>query len=72
MAYVNFEQVLKGKYPAKSHAQRTAQSMRSNGIDPNGVIYLEAAIDKLQLDNDFPQHFRCVISHCTIKRLLLC
>ncbi|KAK3180254.1 hypothetical protein K4F52_008340 [Lecanicillium sp. MT-2017a] len=29
MAYVNFEQVLNGKYPAKSHAQRTAQTDHS-------------------------------------------
>ena len=60
MASQNFEQVLKHKYPAKLHAQRTVQRMRDNGVDANGVIYLESAVDKLQLDNDFPEHFRYV------------
>jgi hypothetical protein len=35
--------------------------MRDDGVDTDGVIYLESAVNKLQLDNDFPEHFRYVI-----------
>lgn len=61
MASQNFEQVLQNKYPAKHHAQRTVERMRDDGVDTDGVIYLESAVNKLQLDNDFPEHFRYVI-----------
>lgn len=34
--------LLKGKYPAKAHAKKVAEYIKSKGGDANGVIYLEA------------------------------
>jgi len=36
------EQILRSKYPAKSHARRVAEWIVKNGGDANGVIYLES------------------------------
>ncbi|PHH66195.1 hypothetical protein CDD81_258 [Ophiocordyceps australis] len=49
-----YEAILKGKYPAKAHAKRVVDLLRST----NGVLYLHGAASKLQEDNDSPQHFR--------------
>ncbi|KAG6034524.1 hypothetical protein E4U41_006515 [Claviceps citrina] len=55
----DFEQVLKGKYPAKAHARRVVELMRKSRPDANiGVIYLEARPTKMQEDNDSPEPFR--------------
>jgi len=34
--------ILKGKYPAKEHAKKVIEYLRSHGAGPEGVIYLEA------------------------------
>merc|ERR1712000_691534 len=58
MVAENFDEVLKGKYPAKSHAKRVVQLLREKVPDANGLIYLEGTHEKLQEDNDSPVHFR--------------
>jgi Xaa-Pro dipeptidase len=54
----SYETILTGKYPAKSHAQRVAQYMRSKKPDVSGVLYLEAQKEKLIEDNDENMPFR--------------
>jgi hypothetical protein len=44
----NYEEVLKGKYPAKAHAKKVAEWLVEKGGDRNGTIYLEA--QKLKLN----------------------
>ncbi|PNY26208.1 Peptidase M24, structural domain protein, partial [Tolypocladium capitatum] len=58
MVAQDFEAVLKGKYPAKSHAKRVVDLIRSNAPGPNRVLYLEGRMTRLQEDNDSPEHFR--------------
>jgi len=36
------EEILRFKYPAKSHAKRVAEWIVKNGGDAHGVIYLES------------------------------
>lgn len=43
----NYEDVLKGKYPAKAHAKKVAEWIVAKGGDRNGTIYLEAQKQKL-------------------------
>jgi predicted membrane chloride channel (bestrophin family) len=43
----NYEEVLKGKYPAKAHARKVAEWIVEKGGDKNGTIYLEAQKQKL-------------------------
>jgi len=43
----NYDDVLKGKYPAKQHAKKVAQWIVDKGGDKNGTIYLEAQKQKL-------------------------
>jgi Xaa-Pro dipeptidase len=43
----NYEEVLKGKYPAKAHAKKVAQWILEKGGDPKGTIYLEAQKSRL-------------------------
>lgn len=43
----NYEDVLKGKYPAKEHAKKVKEWLVSKGGDKNGTIYLEAQKQKL-------------------------
>lgn len=43
----NYEDVLKGKYPAKEHAKKVKEWLVSKGGDENGTIYLEAQKQKL-------------------------
>lgn len=35
------EDILKRKYPAKQHAKKVVEYIKSQGGDSNGVIYLE-------------------------------
>ncbi|KAF7564025.1 hypothetical protein G7046_g172 [Stylonectria norvegica] len=58
MVAENFEAVLKGKYPAKSHAKRVVQYIRDKVPGDNGVLYLESRMTKLLEDNDSPEPFR--------------
>ena len=55
----NFEDVLKGKYPAKAHAKKVVQLLREKNPDANGVLYLEGRMTEMQEDNDSPVPFRC-------------
>ncbi|KAK4033592.1 peptidase M24, structural domain-containing protein [Parachaetomium inaequale] len=47
-----------GKYPAKRHAQRVVDYIRSKMPDATGVLYLEGRATKLLEDNDEPEPFR--------------
>ncbi|KAF9883447.1 hypothetical protein FE257_003445 [Aspergillus nanangensis] len=50
--------IIAGKYPAKSHARRVAESLRPHYQGTTGVIYLEAQKTRLIEDNDEPVPFR--------------
>ena len=39
--------LLKEKYPAKAHARKLAEWIKTNGGEGKGVIYLEGQKDKL-------------------------
>ncbi|KAL1643035.1 hypothetical protein SLS61_009423 [Didymella pomorum] len=54
----NYDEVLKGKYPAKEHARKVAKWIVEKGGDKNGTIYLEAQKQKLNEDNDGEAPFR--------------
>ena len=54
----NYDEVLKGKYPAKEHARKVAKWIIEKGGDKNGTIYLEAQKQKLNEDNDGEAPFR--------------
>jgi Xaa-Pro dipeptidase len=43
----NYDEVLKGKYPAKAHAKRVAEWIVEKGGDRKGTIYLEAQKQRL-------------------------
>ena len=60
MANINVEQVLKGKYPAKEHARRVVEWMRSHakGKEVKGVLYLEGQKTRMIEDNDESMPFR--------------
>lgn len=58
----NYDEVLKGKYPAKEHARKVAKWIIEKGGDKNGTIYLEAQKQKLNEDNDGEAPFRCVVA----------
>ncbi|OAA56215.1 prolidase [Niveomyces insectorum RCEF 264] len=58
-----YDEILKGKYPGKSHARRVADYLRSKRPDladasSRGVIYLESRHTRLIEDNDEPEPFR--------------
>ena len=52
------ESILKGKYPAKSHAQRVANYIEAAGLPKEGIIYVESQKTRLIEDNDEPVPFR--------------
>jgi Xaa-Pro dipeptidase len=56
----SYETVLKGKYPAKAHAKRVVEYIRSksSGDVSTGILYLESRATKLLEDNDEPEPFR--------------
>ncbi|KAI2637569.1 peptidase M24, structural domain-containing protein [Xylaria nigripes] len=58
MADIDVETVLQGKYPAKAHAKRVVEYMRSKVPDATGVIFLEGRSSHLLEDSDEPVHFR--------------
>ncbi|KAI9803296.1 MAG: hypothetical protein M1825_002087 [Sarcosagium campestre] len=49
---------LKGKYPAKSHAKRVVEYLKSKSQDVKGIIYLEGQKTKMIEDNDGTAPFR--------------
>ncbi|RDL30179.1 putative Xaa-Pro aminopeptidase pepP [Venustampulla echinocandica] len=52
------EAILAGKYPAKAHARRVVEYMRTKVPDISGVLYLEGQKDRLIEDNDGEAPFR--------------
>lgn len=56
----DYETVLKGKYPAKSHALRVVDQVKSKVPDATGILYVEGRMTKLLEDNDEPEPFRYV------------
>lgn len=58
MTAENYEEVLKGKYPAKAHARKVADWIVAKGGDKTGTIYLEAQKSRLLEDNDEAAPFR--------------
>lgn len=46
-ALASYDEVLKGKYPAKTHAKKVAEYIVSKGGDKTGTIYLEGQKQKL-------------------------
>ncbi|KAF2636779.1 putative Xaa-Pro aminopeptidase pepP [Massarina eburnea CBS 473.64] len=54
----NYDEVLKGKYPAKEHAKKVAEYIIAKGGDKTGTIYLEAQKSRLLEDNDEAAPFR--------------
>ncbi|CAJ2510283.1 Uu.00g061830.m01.CDS01 [Anthostomella pinea] len=58
MADIDVESVLKGKYPAKAHAERVVEYIRSKVPGATGVLYVEGRADKLLEDSDEPVPFR--------------
>jgi len=55
---MDYDTILQGKYPAKRHAKRVVDYIRSKVPDATGVLYLESRATKLIEDNDEPQPFR--------------
>ncbi|KAK4233557.1 peptidase M24, structural domain-containing protein [Achaetomium macrosporum] len=55
---MDFDTILQGKYPAKRHAKRVVEYIRSKVPDATGVLYLESRVTKLLEDNDEPEPFR--------------
>ncbi|KAL9948163.1 hypothetical protein D7B24_005521 [Verticillium nonalfalfae] len=70
----DYETILKGKYPAKDHAKRVADHIRSKVPGANGILYLEGRHTKLEEDSDHPEPFRqrryffyltgCILADC--------
>lgn len=54
----DYDEVLKGKYPARAHAKKVAEWIIEKGGDKTGTIYLEAQKAKLLEDNDSEAPFR--------------
>ncbi|KAK3369609.1 putative Xaa-Pro aminopeptidase [Lasiosphaeria ovina] len=55
---MDYETILQGKYPAKQHAKRVADYIRSKVPNASGVLYVESRSTKLLEDNDEPEPFR--------------
>ncbi|AEO58636.1 hypothetical protein MYCTH_2306107 [Thermothelomyces thermophilus ATCC 42464] len=55
---MDYDRILQGKYPAKRHAKRVVDYIRTKVPDATGVIYLESRMTKLLEDNDEPEPFR--------------
>lgn len=60
-ATMDYDTILQGKYPAKRHAQRVVEYIRSKVPNANGVLYLESRATKFLEDNDQEEHFRYVL-----------
>jgi len=55
---MDYDTILQGKYPAKRHAQRVTEYIRSKIPNATGVLYLESRATKLLEDNDEAEPFR--------------
>lgn len=57
-ATMDYNSILKGKYPAKAHAKRVVEYIRNKVPNATGVIYLESRMTKMLEDNDEAEPFR--------------
>jgi len=59
-AMVDYNAILKGRYPAKAHARRVVEHLgaQAGASLSSGVLYLESRMTKLLEDNDQPEPFR--------------
>jgi Xaa-Pro dipeptidase len=55
---MDYETILQGKYPAKRHARRVVDYIRSKIPGASGVLYLESRATKKIEDNDEDEPFR--------------
>ncbi|KAI1202464.1 peptidase M24, structural domain-containing protein [Nemania serpens] len=58
MADIDVDAVLKGKYPAKAHAERVVEYIRTKVPDATGLLFLEGRSARLLEDSDEPVPFR--------------
>ena len=65
------EPILKTKYPAKEHARKVAAYLKQQGLEQNGVIYLEGGKASMHEDCDQEAVFRSVAIVFDIYSLLL-
>lgn len=54
----DYETVLQGKYPAKAHAKRVVEAIKSQKPNATGVLYVEGCHTKMAEDSDHPEPFR--------------
>ncbi|KAG9230956.1 putative Xaa-Pro aminopeptidase pepP [Amylocarpus encephaloides] len=54
----DYDVILKGKYPGKTHARKVAEYMKSKSKAVGGIIYLEGQKTKMIEDNDGEAPFR--------------
>ncbi|KAF2656867.1 putative Xaa-Pro aminopeptidase [Lophiostoma macrostomum CBS 122681] len=54
----NYDEVLKGKYPAKAHAKKVKEWILQKGGDAKGTVYLEGQKTRMLEDNDEAAPFR--------------
>ena len=54
----DYETILKGKYPAKSHAQKVVEYLKKDNANIDGALYLEGQKTRMIEDNDSEAHFR--------------
>lgn len=59
---MDYDTILQGKYPAKTHTKRVVEYIRSKVPDARGVLYLESRATKLIEDNDEAELFRYTLS----------
>jgi Xaa-Pro dipeptidase len=60
---MDYDTILQGKYPAKRHAKRVVDYIRTKVPDATtGVLYVESCMTKLLEDNDEPEPFRYAIA----------
>lgn len=58
MGDIDVAAILEGKYPAKAHAERVVEYIRSKAPDATGVLFLEGRSAHLLEDSDEPVPFR--------------
>ncbi|CAM1505020.1 Fc.00g106570.m01.CDS01 [Cosmosporella sp. VM-42] len=58
MVAEDFNTVLKGKYPGKSHAKRIVELLQAKIPDASGLFYLEGKVEQNLEDNDSAEPFR--------------
>ncbi|KAK3322860.1 putative Xaa-Pro aminopeptidase [Apodospora peruviana] len=55
---MDYDTILQGKYPAKRHARRVVDYIRSKVPNASGVLYVESRMTKMLEDNDEAEPFR--------------